>query len=102
MDPVNAGPSPAVDPAGNVIADVPCRRCSYNLRGLNYAGRCPERGTAVGQSIYGNLLRFSDPQWVDKLARGVNLILWGIVAIIVSFIASMFLGRGDPMLGQVI
>jgi len=62
MDPTNAGVAMPVDAAGNVVSDVPCRRCSYNLRGLNYAGRCPECGTAVGQSIYGNLLRFSDPE----------------------------------------
>src|SRR3954452_13588827 len=102
MDPVNAGPSPAVDPAGNVISDVPCRRCSYNLRGLNYAGRCPECGTPVGQSVYGNLLRFSDPLWVDKLARGVNLILWGIVASIVGGIVGSVMRAVDPMFGQLV
>ncbi len=102
MAPTNSAAPTMVDAAGNVVGDVPCRRCSYNLRGLNYSGRCPECGTAVGQSIYGNLLRFSDPQWVDKLARGVNLILWGIVALIASFIVGMVVGRGDPMLTQVI
>jgi hypothetical protein len=72
-DPTLAGP------AGVLEQDVPCRKCSYNLRGLSIDGRCPECNTAVGYSIKGDLLQFSDPVWVDKLARGVSLILWGIV-----------------------
>jgi hypothetical protein len=98
IDAMDVGPSLPVDAAGNVTRDMPCRRCSYNVRGLHFAGRCPECGTPVGISIYGNLLRFSDPAWVDKLARGVNLILWGIVAAILAAIAGIALARVHPAL----
>ena len=68
-----------VDPTGTLIADVVCRRCGYNLRGLNEHGRCPECGTPVGLSTYGDLLRYADPDWVEKLAQGMSIILCGIV-----------------------
>ena len=34
-----------------VIADLPCGRCGYALRGRPTAGRCPECGLAVEESI---------------------------------------------------
>jgi len=79
-------PAPAlpIDENGNVSEDVLCRKCSYNVRGLHRNGKCPECGTPVGLSIRGNLLCYSDPAWVDKLSRGVDLILWGLL---VAFVA---------------
>ncbi len=62
-----------------VAADVPCRKCRYNLRGLSTDSRCPECGTPVGFSVRGDFLRYSDPAWVDTLRRGVKLILWYVV-----------------------
>lgn len=71
---------PGLFAADNTIAvDLSCRRCSYNLRGLPGQGRCPECGTAVGLSTFGNFLRFADPDWVEKIAYGALLVLWGIV-----------------------
>src|SRR5688572_4870184 len=92
MDTAAVGSAPPVDQNGLVTADVPCRGCSYNLRGLSLGGRCPECGFPVGQSIHGNLLRYCEPAWVDRLARGVNLILWGILVWIVATIAGGVLG----------
>ena len=74
---------------GNVEGDVPCRKCAYNLRGLPVAGRCPEYGTPVGISVHGDLLRYSDPQFVETLRRGISFILWGILAL---FVASVLAG----------
>jgi hypothetical protein len=34
-----------------VIADVQCRRCGYNVRGLRIYGRCPECGEDVYRSV---------------------------------------------------
>ncbi|HEV8377755.1 MAG TPA: hypothetical protein VGP99_02815, partial [Tepidisphaeraceae bacterium] len=104
MDPVNAAPPPIflppgsppppppiqvlpVDEYGNVNADVACRGCSYNVRGQHQDGKCPECGTPVGLSLRGNLLAYSDPAWVDKLLKGIDLILWGLLA---SLIAGVF------------
>ena len=77
------------DSSGEIISDVICRRCGYNLRGLREAGRCPECGTPIGLSTHGDLLRFADPAWVEKLALGIKYMLWGIlVAVVVGILAS--------------
>jgi hypothetical protein len=87
-----------VDASGVVTADVPCRKCSYNIRGLAVHGRCPECGTPVGVSIHGDLLRFSDPRWLQSLARGAALLFWGIIlGIGFAFVAGLLahaLGQG--------
>src|SRR5688572_8897843 len=91
-----------VDAAGVVISDVPCRKCSYNLRGLRLDGRCPECGRAVGLSVQGDLLRFSDPTWLRTLQRGVKLIIWGILVIvagaIVGAVLAATMGANIPIL----
>jgi hypothetical protein len=86
-----------MDPTATVPGDAPCRKCSYNLRGLTYGGRCPECGTPVGLSIHGDLLRYSDPEWLLKLARGLSFILWGILVAIVVGIVGGFVSN-DPAL----
>lgn len=73
---------------GQIDADLTCRKCTYNLRGLSAEGRCPECGTAVGWSLHGDLLQFSDPDWVEKLASGMNWI-----------VASMLIGVLGGILG---
>jgi hypothetical protein len=78
---IPAPPLPTV-----VEQDIPCRKCSYNLRGLSIEGRCPECGLPIGLSVHGELLRYSDPNFVATLARGVSLILWGVFVVIVGSI----------------
>jgi MFS family permease len=97
------GPPPVPPPPGAYLGptlgdaplghDVQCRKCGYNLRGLNTNGRCPECGTAVGYSLQGDLLRFCDPNWVDTLYRGTRLFIWGIVVIFVSALSVGFLAN---------
>lgn len=91
--PLNANDD-RIDSSGTVIADQTCRRCGYNLRGLNREGRCPECGSPVGLSLQGDLLRFADPEWVARLARGSSFILNGlaiaIIAGIVGALASVY------------
>jgi hypothetical protein len=77
-------PAPGIFTQGNVQGDVSCRKCGYNLRGLPVDGRCPECGTHVGVSVNGDLLRYSDPAYVETLRRGVNFILWGILILIIA------------------
>lgn len=84
-----------VDLAGTIITDVACRRCGYNLRGLRQDGRCPECGTPIGLSVQGDLLRFADPDWVEKMARGIRLMLWGIlIAFVVGIIGGIITATG--------
>lgn len=80
-------PAIALDTDGRIAGDISCRKCGYNLRGLLPDGRCPECGTAVGRSLHGDLLRFSDPEWVQKLASGMN---WIVASIIIGFIGGLF------------
>lgn len=80
------------DQNGAITVDTTCRRCGYNLRGLREDGRCPECGTAIGLSTRGDLLRFADPDWVEKLARGVRFMLWGIAVSIAVGVLGACLG----------
>ena len=95
-------PAAPLDAAGNVVIDLPCRKCAYNLRTLSINGRCPECGTAVGFSAQGDLLRFSDPGWVMTLHRGVVLILAGIAVMILGGILAAVVGAMSAGLGQVL
>lgn len=52
-----------------------CLRCGYNLHGLHTSSACPECGTPVSRTLAGNLLRYSQQAYLDKLANGVFLIV---------------------------
>lgn len=67
--------------------DTPCRYCSYNLRGLPRDGRCPECGTAISQSLHEDLLVYSAPRYVRRLAFGVRVMFWSMLAEITVGIA---------------
>jgi hypothetical protein len=82
-------PVTALDEHGCIAQDVNCRSCGYALRGLPVSGNCPECGTAVGKSIYGDLLQFSDPKWVERIALGVNILA---IAFIVSIVGGVLVG----------
>jgi hypothetical protein len=59
-----------LDESGRVRFDLPCRGCGYNVRTLELAARCPECNTPVSLSCQGDLLRYSEPGYVARLARG--------------------------------
>jgi hypothetical protein len=77
------------DAAGTLVVDQTCRRCGYNLRGLHRDGRCPECGTPIGLSVRGDLLRYADPSWVERLARGSKFILRGLTVALLAAIGFM-------------
>jgi hypothetical protein len=71
-----------------IDTDKPCARCGYNLRGLMPDGQCPECSSAIAQSLRGNLLRFADAAWLDKLRLGTTLMIWNIVIIVIASIGA--------------
>ncbi|HZL36685.1 MAG TPA: hypothetical protein VFC78_15300 [Tepidisphaeraceae bacterium] len=92
MDPSGGIAGGAAAASANVTTDIPCRKCGYNLRGMAVSGRCPECGTPVGVSVHGDLLRFSDPEFVLTLRKGVSLILWGILIMILVMVIGAIAG----------
>ena len=70
--------SAPIDESGRIAADLPCSRCTYNLRTLAMDGRCPECDLPVKRSVRGNLLRSCDPVWLDKMNRGASWLAAGI------------------------
>lgn len=96
LRPLSTSAAAKLDAAGNVAVDVACRRCGYNLRTLPSAGKCPECGSAVGRSLHGDLLQFSDPEWVEKLAGGMN---WIIASVIIAIFTGMIIESVTMVIG---
>jgi hypothetical protein len=84
-----------VDHAARVPGGVCCVSCGYLLENLPLPGPCPECGTAIGRSLAGDLLRFSDPRYVKRLRSGARMIcnamLVGLVIVIAQAVAFVML-----------
>ncbi len=84
-------------PEPTIAEDLKCTRCGYNLRGLTLSKLCPECGTSIERSIHGNLLRYADPDWVNKLRLGALLTLWNLlIAILLGAAAAALPSMGTP------
>ncbi|MBN2563915.1 MAG: hypothetical protein JXQ75_23620 [Phycisphaerae bacterium] len=90
-----------------VDGDLPCFFCGYNLRSLALDGVCPECGKTVQEGIRRGWLVFADRGWLARLRTGVTIILWLLLAAILSYIgfvmymmsmalASVATGPPDP------
>ncbi len=71
--------------------DLPCRQCGYNLRGMAADKLCPECGTEVGRSLLGDQLRYSEPRWVRKLARGLRWIFISVIMLLLMIASGMLM-----------
>lgn len=88
MVPMDKDQIDAGEPESGLNAEdkVFCIQCGYALRGLSSDGNCPECGTPIERSMRGNLLRYSSPDYLDKLHRGVFIIL---VTTAISFVLTI-------------
>ncbi|RJP37964.1 MAG: hypothetical protein C4547_04960 [Phycisphaerales bacterium] len=71
---------------GLIDFDAPCRRCGYNLRGLQLNQDCPECSAPAWTVAAGEFLSLSDPRWVAGLARGAHATLLGLSLAVLSAI----------------
>lgn len=77
---------PAPDDRTAVPPGLLCRRCAYDLVGLDVGGVCPECGKPIEQSLRGDLLRDADVEYVRTLEQGVLLVLLGVYATFTSHV----------------
>lgn len=75
-----------------VDRDHLCIACRYNLRGLPVDSQCPECALPVAESLKGDFLAFASPQYRTRVIQGLKLIDWGMLALVVLGIGSVFLG----------
>lgn len=76
----------AFDAEGRLAQSVLCRGCGFDLRGALAEGSCPECGKPVMESLVGDLLRYADRAWLDRVRGGWKLLLIVILAAIPSYI----------------
>jgi hypothetical protein len=72
-----------------VETDRNCVQCSYNIKGLPLAGKCPECGMAVSMSLKGVLLQFASPEYQGTIRSGLSMVLNGILLYIVLILTSV-------------
>ena len=86
-----------LDPTGRLAQDIHCIHCGYNLRSLLPDQACPECGRPVEPSLRGDMLCFSSPAWLAKLAWGTVWLILGWVQWLVFYVLQ-FVWR--PLLQQ--
>ncbi|MCA9295569.1 MAG: hypothetical protein KC983_03610, partial [Phycisphaerales bacterium] len=86
VEPVRMPPAMVDMPA--TAEDQHCLQCGYALRGQSTAGMCPECGTPVARSMHGDLLRYSQSEYVRLLRIGTMMVIIGVIAEVVHRLTS--------------
>lgn len=82
-----------LDADQRVAGALPCLGCGYDLRTLALAGRCPECGRAVAETIEG-YDAYADGDWAWPLADGL-----GLLTVALLILATMSAVAGWEWLG---
>jgi hypothetical protein len=78
----------AAAPTGaDVVSDLHCVHCGYDLRGQPRTGVCPECGVNVKWSRIGALWQ-ADPSWLRKLRLGLRLLI-GMLALALVYAVTL-------------
>jgi hypothetical protein len=94
IDPTEANPCDIpYATVATVSDDLTCRRCGYNLRGLEVSGRCPECNSDVALSMQSDMLSFANPYWLRTLARGATVLCVGLSLGLLFSLGSFLLPR---------
>lgn len=88
---MNHSQTTAAMQSGQVVTDLPCQSCGYNLRGLQLEQACPECGLSVVNSRLGNVTLMGDRKWSGRVARGITLVLAIMPAMVLLPIAGIIL-----------
>lgn len=83
-------PYQGVNDFGLVIADVPCRGCGYQLRGLSMAEVCPECRWPIERSVSGANLIHSPPSHIRSLYQGLTIAVVATLGAILATLIGVF------------
>lgn len=75
--------TPTIDPQKTVDQKLNCPRCGRDLHNLRVIDRCHCCGRLISRTLYGDALRYCDPNWLKELVLGSKLILKSIIAFII-------------------
>ncbi len=78
-----------IDPDGQVVRDVNCYRCGYNLLTLRLSAKCPECGEVVGATFEHEVERERRVRTLVKGSLGVFAALF-VVGLLVVFLTQPF------------
>ncbi len=93
--PPPAKPVPVAD--GAIPFDLACSTCDYNLRSLTLDAVCPECGSPTRRSFEEGRLIFANRRWLRTLLTGVRIILWMLLAAVVSSVCLIIAVAAQPV-----
>ncbi len=94
---------PLLDSQGRLAADVRCRQCRYNLRGLEPDATCPECGASI-KPFAVSWSEVGDPASLGRVLTGLDVCLGMLAATLAAWLVSgltglLFLIIGWPVVG---